>query len=51
MSTQEYTTAYRLPLAQARDPRYRDLVRQFAMQTTSKAARASLLAIIGEGRP
>lgn len=48
MSAHDYTTAARLPLHLARDPRYRDLVRQFA-QLQGSAVRRAILSMIGEG--
>lgn len=48
MSDRDYTTAANLPLHLARDPRYRDLVRQFA-KLQGRAVQRSILNMIGEG--
>ncbi|EMO7933204.1 hypothetical protein [Pseudomonas aeruginosa] len=47
MSARDYTTAASLPLRLARDPRYRDLVRQFAEQQCLTAWHG-ILRMIGE---
>lgn len=47
MSTHDYTTASRLPLRLAADPRYRNLVRAFAEQQCLTAWHG-LLKAIGE---
>lgn len=47
MSERDYTTAASLPLYLAREPRYRDLVRQFA-KLQCRTAQRSILSMIGE---
>lgn len=47
MSAHDYTTAAQLPLHLARDPRYRNLVRQFA-QLQGSTVRRAILGMIGE---